>query len=445
MLEPFPAGTDPNGIGETLVFSKIVQHELGHCFWTLDEYPGSPGTCGSSSGYLNYANFNITMTGPNGEAIRCEPHTPCIMHSAGRVGPDRPWCRYSMGHLGVIDNNANGYPDIFEAAPDVVFQPEGPETVSTNQFTLRFKAIARAVPNRNPGQDPTKRVDYAAPLDEVRFTLGGNSGIELTPLDGRTDEIEEDFELPITLASVGESVVSIRARNKVGYQSPAYAKRIYFTGVNYSRIGAAVRPKRIEVSWETVGEVFGAQFDVYRLDPGESLPGTMIAQSVPAEGPGTAGFVPYRYVDRSVEPGQDYRYYVSGSFTLPVDNGTQTYTTVSQVVGQTAAIPILSGELVSGVSPNPSNGNVTLSIQVPRTYGGDPRAPQRLATPVTVSVYDVRGRLVRNLAEQSQLQDVLTIRWDGRSNTSAAVPAGIYFVRVRAGEDEAIKKLVLLH
>ena len=39
---------DPNNIGETLVYSKIVQHEVGHLFWTLDEYPGAPGTCSVS-------------------------------------------------------------------------------------------------------------------------------------------------------------------------------------------------------------------------------------------------------------------------------------------------------------------------------------------------------------------------------------------------------------
>ena len=73
-----------------------------------------------------------------------------------------------------------------------LIQPEGPETVSTNQYTLRFQVISRAVPNQNRGQDPDVRVDYAAPLGEVKFSLGETTGISLTPLDGHIDEVVED-------------------------------------------------------------------------------------------------------------------------------------------------------------------------------------------------------------------------------------------------------------
>jgi hypothetical protein len=420
-----------------------VQHEMGHNFWTLDEYPGAPGDCHDTSGYLNYANMNISMSGPGGE-VRCENLTPCIMHTAPRVGQDRPWCRYSLGHLGVIDDNNNGYPDLFEAAPDVIFEPAGPETVSTNQFTLRFRVVSRAVPNRNRAQDPATRVDYAAPVGEVKFSLGATSGISLVPIDGHLDEVVEEFEVPITLASVGQSAVVIRARNSVGYQSPAHAKIIYFTGVNYTHIGATVQPNRIDVSWETAGDVFGSQFDVYRLEANEPPPGTRIAQKVPPAGPGTAGFVPYRYVDWDVTPGSNYGYYVVGSFTLPFEGGTQTYNSPSGIVGQTAAIPSVDGEFVSGIAPNPSNGHVTFSISVPRTYDSNPRTPQRLATPVTVEVFDVRGRRVRVLADEPEFQDFITLRWDGRSEASTLLPAGVYFVRVRAGEAEMVRKLVLV-
>ncbi|HEX5132290.1 MAG TPA: T9SS type A sorting domain-containing protein [Candidatus Krumholzibacteria bacterium] len=444
MVEPFPAGLDPNNIGETLVFSKIVQHEIGHCFWTLDEYPGAPGVCGTTSGYLNYSNANISVVQLDGTELRCENLTPCIMHTWTRIGSERPWCRYSLGHLGVIDNNDNGYPDIFEAAPEIEFQPEGPETVSTNQFTLRFKARAGAVPNRNVAQDPGTRVDYAAPLGEVKLSLGANNGIDLDPVDGHMDEAVEEFVFPLSLPQAGQTAVVIRARNRVGFKSGDYVKQIFFTGVSYSRVGASVKTNRIDVTWETAGEAFGAKFDVYRLDPGEDLPGTKIATHVPAAGPGTGGFVPYRYIDRGVEPGHDYRYYVDGSFTLAFEDTTREYHSPSEVVGQTAGIPIVAGELVSSISPNPSTGNITVSVQVPRTYGGNPRAPQRLATPVEVTVYDVRGRRIRTLREAPALDDVLTLRWDGHSDTNLLVPAGVYFLRVKAGDTRAVRKVVLI-
>ncbi len=447
MLEPFPAGLDPNNIGETLVYSKIVQHEVGHLFWTLDEYPGAPGTCSGRSGYLNYDNGNITVTLPDGQQLRCEELKACIMHSAARLGQDRPWCNYSLGHLGVIDANANGFADVFEAAPEIVFEPEGPETVTTRDFTLRFRAVSRAVPNQNSRQEPGTRVDYAARLGSVRLSLGQSAGVDLKPVDGKMDGIEEEFESRIALAQGGQSVIIVRARNAFGYPAaPAdFVKRIYFIGVNYSRVGASVGFDRIDVTWETAGEVFGAQFNVYRLDPGEALPGTKINRAyVAPESPGGNGFVPYRFIDRNVEPGRDYRYYVEGVFSLDIGGQPREYSSMSEVVTQTAAIPVPAGELVSGVSPNPTRGAVLLSIQVPRSYGGNPQAPQRLATPVTVAVYDVRGRRIRLLEDRAILDDVLTLRWDGTGTNDAPVPAGVYFVRIAAGGAKAVRKVVVV-
>jgi hypothetical protein len=46
-VTPFPAGRDPNGIGDQLVFSQIFQHETGHIFWALDEYEALTVSCGT--------------------------------------------------------------------------------------------------------------------------------------------------------------------------------------------------------------------------------------------------------------------------------------------------------------------------------------------------------------------------------------------------------------
>jgi hypothetical protein len=442
MVEPFPAGTDPNGIGQTLVFSKIVQHEVGHTFWTLDEYPGAPGVCGNTSGYLNYPNRNITMTGL-GYETRCEEEIPCIMHSATRVGADRPWCRYSLGHLGVIDDNGRSGPDIFEAAPRIVFEPAEAETVTTNNVVLRFRAESQAVPNKNVYQAPAERVNYAAPIRDAWLSLGQGALVRLVPDDGRFDEVVEEFVIPISLSQVGLTAFQIKSGN--GFVTTIASKRFYFAGVNYSRVGASPKPGRIDVTWETAGNIFDTAFNIYRLRPGEPLPGTMINDDpVPPAGPGNTGFVPYLFSDRTIEPGLDYRYYVEGVFSLPCDSVTCVYHSQSEIIGQTAMIPLTSGEFVSNVSPNPSNGNITVSIEVPRTYGGPPTAPQRLPTDVQVTVYDVRGHRIRTLEDRGRLDDVLTLHWDGTRENRSRVAAGIYFLRIRAGDAEAVRKVVLL-
>lgn len=442
LLEPFPAGTDINGVGERLVYSQIVNHEGGHCFWTLDEYPGAPGACGSRSGYLNYTNGNLSSTAPNGVEMRCNPLQECIMHTAARKNLMRPWCNWSRGHLGVIDDNDNGKPDIFEAAPIVEFDPPGTDTVTTNTYTLRFKATAQAVPNRNPNIAADHRISYAAPLRGGFLSLGSGTRVELTPLDGRWDEVEEECEFHVELAQVGGSAFVVDIENSIGMKSVGSGKMVYFVGVNYSRTALTSETNRIRVTWEIVGNPFGAKFDVYRLGPGEVMPGTRIAEDV-APGQPRAGFIPYQYIDRDIVAGQDYSYYVQGDFSLPYEGGTKDYSSRSKVIQKTAMLPI-TDSVISNIAPNPSRGDVTMSIAIPRTYGGRETAPVRMATPVNVSIYNVNGQLVRTLTSASSLDEILTLRWDGTTERNVPAPSGVYFVKAQAGETKGFKKIVLL-
>jgi hypothetical protein len=443
LLEPFPAGSDPNAIGERLVYSQIINHEGGHCFWTLDEYPGAPGSCNSSSGYLNYSNGNLSTITPGGDELRCHAIQECIMHSAARKNLNRPWCDWSLGHLGVIDNNGNGRPDIFESRPIVQFSTPGADTVLTSHYTLRFKAIATAVPNRNPNLGPDKRVDYAAPLKRGWISLGSGSRTPITPLDGKWDEAEEDCEFEVDLAQVGPSGFAVDVENSYTVSSVPAAKTVYFVGVNYSRTSLTADTNKIKVAWEIVGNPFGAQFDVYRLGPGEDMPGTRIAGDVAPSGPAHAGFIPYLYTDRDIVAGRDYRYYVQGDFTLPYGTSTRDYTSRSKVIAKTAMIPI-TDTVISNVAPNPTRGAVTMSISVPRTYGGPEMAPVRLATPVSVAIYSVTGQLVRTLTSGSSLDEIMTLHWDGTTERNGPAPSGVYFVRAQAGSNKGFQKIVLL-
>jgi len=51
---------------------------------------------------------------------------------------------------------------------------------------------------------------------------------------------------------------------------------------------------------------------------------------------------------------------------------------------------------------------------------------------VTLQVFDVRGRLVRQLLAQPQIADVHVLSWNGLDDRGAAAGSGIFFVRLRA-------------
>jgi hypothetical protein len=76
----------------------------------------------------------------------------------------------------------------------------------------------------------------------------------------------------------------------------------------------------------------------------------------------------------------------------------------------------------SGVRPNPARGGVQFSFGL------------REATAVSFQVIDMTGRRVAALPGQVYDAGQSTVAWDGRSDRGSRLPAGIYFVRMMAGD-----------
>jgi hypothetical protein len=250
------------------------------------------------------------------------------------------------------------------------------------------------------------------------------------------------------LGTVGKASISVQTQNRAGYRSRQYTKEVYFIGVNYGKMDIVVFEDLIGVHWEVVGEDFGATYSLYRLGPGEELPGTMIATNIQPDGPPANGFVPYHYTDRSVEPGVAYRYYVDGRFTLDYQGSTREYVTESPTATATAMLAIPQASMVSQASPNPFRDQVAVSVSIPPSYTdravGAQQIQQRVATSVTVDVYDVAGRKIRNLNQSSSFLEVLTVSWDGRNQRGESVPSGVYFIRAAAADATGVTKVLLL-
>lgn len=459
LIIPYPAGGDPNDVGENLVFSQIFNHESGHIFWALDEYPGSPDPCSATSGYLNYANMNVTMVGPSGEAVRCIQPLNCIMHSAAREDVGRPFCYWSRGQMGIIDANGNAIPDVFESAPIIEFEGGDVDTVETDEFTVRLTAYATAVHNQNAMQDPADRMDYAAGLRDGRFGLGGGT-VALVPLDGSWGGKVENFAVHLKSLTPGVTRLNFVVHNAASYPSIEATKTIYYIGVAFSRMTLAARQDYMELNWEIGDNTWGAAFDVYRLaatdtvsdlgnyEPGETMPGTLVQQDVQPYKLGAGGYGMYRVNDRSVTPGHDYRYYVNARISVPMADSVKAYQSPSRIVGQTAMIPIPPSSILSAASPNPFRDVTTLSLAVPATKvtleGSGTTYEHRAATRVEIAVYDVAGRRVRTLRRGEEFTDVVTVRWDGTADNGGPVPSGVYFVKAKAGSEVGVQKVLLI-
>ncbi len=85
-------------------------------------------------------------------------------------------------------------------------------------------------------------------------------------------------------------------------------------------------------------------------------------------------------------------------------------------------------------APNPFNPSTTIKFAVPEGKAG----------PVTLKVYDVRGRLVRSLVDGSKEAGTYALFWDGTDGNGQNVSSGVYFYRMVAGDFTQTRKMVML-
>lgn len=92
----------------------------------------------------------------------------------------------------------------------------------------------------------------------------------------------------------------------------------------------------------------------------------------------------------------------------------------------------VAGLRILRVGPIPSSGEVGIAFEVPRT------------TTVRTRLFDVRGRLVRDLGTTSYSAGPHLVWWDGRGDAGPRAPDGVYFARIDVEGQTVTGKLVLM-
>jgi len=82
--------------------------------------------------------------------------------------------------------------------------------------------------------------------------------------------------------------------------------------------------------------------------------------------------------------------------------------------------------------PNPFNPITTLHYDLPENSF------------VNITIYDMLGRKVKTLINETQDAGYRSIIWDATDNNGEPVSAGIYLYQIQAGEYMQTKKMVLL-
>jgi hypothetical protein len=112
-----------------------------------------------------------------------------------------------------------------------------------------------------------------------------------------------------------------------------------------------------------------------------------------------------------------------------------------EITGSTAVIP--GG---SEAEQTARAGTLRLVVARPNPFRSETRIHYQTMQggPLLLEIFDAAGRNVRTLIDERTGAGIRQVRWDGLSDTGDRVPAGVYFVRLGAGDESVARKLIVV-
>ena len=211
--------------------------------------------------------------------------------------------------------------------------------------------------------------------------------------------------------------------------------------VMFSSMEAIARDGEVELVWITEAEINNAGFILLRRDDLDTTYREIASyQNHPGlKGAGNSNERRiYRFKDWQVVNGITYSYLI-----VEVDwNGNQI------AHGPIRATPMPDGLVISRTRgniprqptllpnyPNPFNPETWVTFGIPATRNNETR--------VSIVIYDMLGRPVRQLINNSLAPGFYKVLWDGRNEEGSMVPSGIYILRLSWNGNILSQKLTL--
>ena len=129
-------------------------------------------------------------------------------------------------------------------------------------------------------------------------------------------------------------------------------------------------------------------------------------------------------------PDGEYTYTVTAVYDNGESNPTHPETVEIGLYSDDEAIPRSDCNLT--VYPNPFNPSTQISFSL------DQQAD------VNLSVYNVKGQLVRTLLDSKMDAGDHAIEWHGRDQSGSNVGSGVYFLKIKGGRYVSVKKMIML-
>ena len=172
----------------------------------------------------------------------------------------------------------------------------------------------------------------------------------------------------------------------------------------------------IEISWTLSEAGEEIEFEVQREKNGS---GRFLVVEAEVTSPEDLSF---RMTDNDLEPGASYRYRVYATD----EDGTKLLFVTESMTAETPEMSLYQNY------PNPFNPATTIRFYLPEKGG------------VLLEIFDVSGKYVACIVDESMERGRHTIEWNGQDQNGNPVSSGVYFYRLKAGKNTISRKMVLL-
>jgi len=188
------------------------------------------------------------------------------------------------------------------------------------------------------------------------------------------------------------------------------------SGTMLQSFTASLTGTAVEISWRLSEVDEGVEFHVLRSSTGSQF-AELYSTAIEREG------LEFSVVDRTIEPGNTYRYRVD----VADESGRRPLFETQEISTPAMALTLHQNH------PNPFNPTTTIGYYLPADAS------------VTLEVYDSSGRLVTRLYDEAkQARGPHSVVWHGLDASARTVSSGVYFYRLTIGKETISKKMVLL-
>jgi len=142
---------------------------------------------------------------------------------------------------------------------------------------------------------------------------------------------------------------------------------------------------------------------------------------------------PYtNFCDSLVQSYTTYHYYIKSVYEQGFSSPSEVIEITTDSISVDSQIPI---KLSLSAYPNPFSTSTTISFSGKLNFHELSR----------IKIYNVKGQLVREILPVSPSPGLpVSVTWDGRDETGEEVKSGVYFCTLKNGEEQLVKKLVLV-